>query len=105
MIFLRPQAPTKYSDKHPKQLAAHEALVDFIANDLIPLSLVESTTFRNVLRILDPQYHLPSRKHLSEVMLQKKFTSALKTEVQNKLKKAPALNLTGLTGKCGRFWV
>ena len=85
--------PTRYSDRHPKQLAAHGALVDFIANDLMPLSLVESTTFRKFVGILDPQYHLPSRKYLSEVMLEKKFTN-LKTEVQNKLKKAPSLNLT-----------
>ena len=64
--LLKPK--TKYNDRHPKQIAAHDALVNFIANDLMPLSLVESEPFRKFVTILDPQYHLPSRKHFSQVM-------------------------------------
>ena len=30
---------TKYDHKHPKQILAQEVLVDFIADDLIPLSV------------------------------------------------------------------
>ena len=45
---------TKYDHRHPKQIAAHEALVNFIADDLLPLSLVESARFRTFTSILDP---------------------------------------------------
>ena len=62
----------KYDQKHPKQLATTSALVDFIADDLIPLSLVDSTRFKRFVHKLDPRYQLPSRKYLSTVLIKKK---------------------------------
>lgn len=64
---------TKYNHRHPKQILAQEALVDFVADDLMLLSLVESVHFRKFASILDPQYQLQSRKHLSTVLLAKKY--------------------------------
>ena len=83
----------KYDHRNPKQISAQEALVDFIADDLMPLSLVESVRFRKFASILDPQYQLPSRKHLSTVLLAKKYDD-LKKKLRDKLEKVSSVNLT-----------
>ena len=62
-----------YDAKHPKQKQVTDALVDFIAEDLMPLHLVDSPRFQKLLKSLDPQYSLPSRKHLSTTLLTKKY--------------------------------
>ena len=89
--LLRPQR--KYSSQHPKQILVTDAVVDFIADDLIPLSVVESKRFKSLLRILDSQYQVPSHKQLSTVLLKKKYDK-LKSSVLDKLKKTDTINLT-----------
>ena len=89
--FLQPQK--KYDSKHPKQVLVTNALVDFVADDLIPLSVVESTRFKTLLGILDSQYQLPSCKHLSRVLLNKIYDS-LKSRVVDQLKKTKTISLT-----------
>lgn len=59
----------------------------------MPLSLVESVRFRKFASILDPQYQLPSRKHLSTVLLAKKYDD-LKKKLRDKLEKVSSINLT-----------
>ena len=83
----------KYDAKHPKQLLATDALVDFVAEDLMPLRLVESSRFVKFLKILDPQYYLPSRKHLSNTLLAKKHR-VLKAKIIDHLKGVDTVNLT-----------
>ena len=70
-LFVQPLK--KYDANHPKQKRGTEALVDFIAEDLMPLHLVESQWFQKLLSLLDPQYTLPSRKHLSKTLLRNKY--------------------------------
>ncbi|XP_065907752.1 zinc finger BED domain-containing protein 4-like [Dysidea avara] len=89
--LLQPQR--KYSSQHPKQILVTDAVVDFVADDLIPLSVVESKRFKSLLRILDSQYQVPSRKQLSTVLLKKKYDK-LKSSVLDKLKKTDTINLT-----------
>ena len=63
------QPHNKYDAKHPKQLQVTDALVDFVAEDLMPLCLVDSLQLQKLLKSLDPQYYLPSRKLLSKTLL------------------------------------
>ena len=67
--------------------------MDFIAEDLIPLTVVDSYRFKRFLEILDPQYHLPSQTQLSTVLLKKKH-DAVKNYVLDRLRKTNAINLT-----------
>lgn len=53
-----------------------DALVDFIAEDLIPLHVVDNKRFRKLVHILDPQHCLPSRKHLSRNLLKIKLSES-----------------------------
>ncbi|CAG2205851.1 unnamed protein product [Mytilus edulis] len=53
----------KYSPSDPKQLEMTNALIMFIAGDLLPLSIVESEEFKNLMEKADTKYQVPSRKH------------------------------------------
>ncbi len=56
----------------------------------MPLHLVDSVRFQKLLESLDPQYCLPSRKHLSRNLLKKK----LKDQVKDRLSAVKVVNLT-----------
>ena len=89
--LLQPQR--KYSPQNPKQILVTDAIINFVADDLIPLSVVDSKRFRPLLSALDSQYQLPSCKQLSTVLLKNKHDS-LKNSVQEKLKKTDTINPT-----------
>ena len=75
----------RYSSSDPRQKKITDALVSFIATDLLPLSLVESSSFRNLVGLLDPKYSVPSRKHFSQTLLTNKVSDVerrLKTQLQ-----------------------
>ena len=61
--------PAKYPATHPQQVAMTKALVNLIAGDLLPLSLIDSPRFRALLGTSDPRYTMPSRKHFSKTLL------------------------------------
>ncbi|XP_063426837.1 E3 SUMO-protein ligase ZBED1-like [Mytilus trossulus] len=70
----------KYSPSDPKQLEMTNALIMFIAGDLLPLSIVESEEFKNLIEKADTKYQVPSRKHLSSKLLHEKSV-----EIKNNL--------------------
>ena len=59
----------------------------------MPLHLLDSVRFQNLVHLLDPQYGLPSRKHLSKNLLIKKYDK-LKAEIKSQLSSVKAINLT-----------
>uniref|UniRef100_A0A1X7SHK7 DUF659 domain-containing protein n=1 Tax=Amphimedon queenslandica TaxID=400682 RepID=A0A1X7SHK7_AMPQE len=63
------------------------------AEDLLPLSTVESISFRALLSSLDPRYSVPSRKHLSSVLIRDRC-SELYDSVKEHLKDVKELSLT-----------
>ena len=83
----------KYHPKNPKQVLVTEAVVDFKAEDLMPLNLLDSVRFQKHVHLLHPQYGLPSRKHLSNNLLIKKYDK-LKAEIKSQLSSVKAINLT-----------
>uniref|UniRef100_A0A1X7VMZ3 HAT C-terminal dimerisation domain-containing protein n=1 Tax=Amphimedon queenslandica TaxID=400682 RepID=A0A1X7VMZ3_AMPQE len=83
----------KYGTNHPRQLLVTEELVCLIAEDLLPMSLVTSKRFKSFVHSLDPQYQLPSRKHLSTVLLTKKYCE-IRAKVLHLLQNASSINLT-----------
>ena len=85
--------PKKYpaSDRRQQQLT--EALVLFVACNLIPFSVVGSPYFKGLLSTADPRFQMPSRKHLISTVLRDKFT-ALQTDVKQRLRDAQSVCLT-----------
>ena len=76
----------KYDSKNPKQIQGSDALVNFIAEDLIPLAIVDSKKFMNFVEVLEPSYQVPRRKHMSGVLLKRKYAE-VKQKVLGKLSK------------------
>ena len=66
-----------YNSKDPRQQSITSALTSFVANDLMPLSIVESDSFRDLVQCLDPRYQVPSRKHMSSVLLKERHGQLL----------------------------
>lgn len=69
------------------------ALVDFVTDDLVPPSVVDSSRFKKLLGTLDPRYQLPSHQHLSTVLLKERYDSA-KSSVVDELKEVTTIYLT-----------
>ena len=45
-----------------------ELIVDWIANDLRPLSIVNDDGFRNLVKFLEPSFSIPSRKTIAKMV-------------------------------------
>ena len=71
----------------------HCALVLYVAGDLLPLSTVDSPYFKNLIEKLDPQFQIPSRKHLSTKLIDEK-AAEVKDNLIKQLNKAPSVCLT-----------
>ena len=63
----------KYPTSSAKCIAADNALMNMIAIDMQPLSIVENKGFVNFVHHLDRRYQLPSRKKISTTMLPEKY--------------------------------
>ena len=59
----------KYKQDDPRKKLIDECILDMIVTDMQPLSLVESTGFRKLIKNLDPRYDIVSRSHLTSVLL------------------------------------
>ena len=83
----------KYPPQDAHQLVINDALVNFIAGDLIPLSIVESPRFRSFILQLDPKYQLPTRKHLSNKIIKEKYIK-MRENLTKEFEKVHNLSLT-----------
>ena len=69
----------KCATMDPKQKKMNDALVMYIAADLVPLSVVDSDNFKKLLYVVDPRYQIPSRKHLTSKLITEKADQVHKT--------------------------
>lgn len=76
---------------HQTQLT--DAVVEFVAGNLLPLSIVESPYFHALLSKADPKYQVPSRKYLSRKLIPQKSTK-LKEELVAVFKNAEMVCVT-----------
>ena len=44
------------------------AIAELVARDLRPIAIVEGNGFRRMMAILEPQYRVPSRKHVTKIL-------------------------------------
>ena len=64
-----------YDKKGARWKAVTDAVAMYIAKDMVPIYTVEKPGFIHLLKILDPRYVLPGRKHFSEVALPQLYNS------------------------------
>ncbi|CAG2238821.1 unnamed protein product [Mytilus edulis] len=87
---------TKESGQEPRtKLPAAPKTPIFVPDtgDLLPLSIVESEEFKNLMEKADTKYQVPSRKHLSSKLLHEKSVE-IKNNLVNTLKRAESVCLT-----------
>ncbi|XP_053385865.1 zinc finger BED domain-containing protein 4-like [Mercenaria mercenaria] len=87
------QVGTKYNHSDPKQKESMNALVNFIAGDLLPLSTVDSQYFKCFVASLDPKFQVPSRRHLSSKVIHEK-ARLISNTVKSQQKRAENICLT-----------
>jgi len=60
---------TKWTSTDSRQVLLTNKLIDLIAVDLLPLSLADSPRFRTLMETAQPNFVIPSRKHLSTSLI------------------------------------
>ena len=85
--------PKKYAPNDYQQVQITDALVSFIAGNLLPLSTVESPHFYDLMNASNRKYQVPTRKTLSTKLLPSK-KSKIQGRVQNSLQKAESVCVT-----------
>lgn len=86
-------AKKKWKPTDTRQIELTQAILKLIAKDLLPLSLVESDAFREVLEIAQPSYTMPTRKYLCSTLLPHEC-STIHDSIKSQLKCAPSVFLT-----------
>ncbi len=76
------QNKQKYERGSQRKQELDDSLVTLVAQDLQPLSMVSDSGFVNFCRVMDKRYQVPSRQHLSSVLLPGKFN-----QIQDQVKK------------------
>lgn len=71
----------------------NQAVVEMIAEDLQPLSVVENRGFRKLVNLLDPQYVLPSRRTIGRKLIPELFEST-KSIFSSHLSEAKNVSIT-----------
>ena len=89
MAFI-PKKKFSAGSKHSQNITV--GLVEFISKDMMPISIVEGKGLINFLKILEPQYTLPSRKTITKRLKDK--CDQIRASVQMKLDSMPAAALT-----------
>lgn len=72
------QLTQPFSQDHPKQQSMTKKLAKMICCDLQPLSVVENEGFRELLRVAEPRYVIPSRKTVTNVIIPKLYEETRK---------------------------
>ena len=83
----------KWSRTDARQQELTGAIVGFVTSDMMPLSIVESKAFRHLMGTAQPQFTMPSRKHLREKLIPEAAGDVMK-DLLSKLDKTEDLALT-----------
>ena len=82
-----------YSAASDRALAITQAIAQYIIDDLRPLSVVDGSGFKNMVKLLDPRYNLPGRTHFSKTVIPKMYEH-LASRVKASLSKASRAAIT-----------
>ncbi|XP_076742690.1 E3 SUMO-protein ligase ZBED1-like [Maylandia zebra] len=83
----------KLASTSPRAQKITQSVATFICKDIRPYSVVENDGFQNLINTLEPRYVLPSRKHLSEVVIPNMYEK-VKHDVTASLKSAERVAIT-----------
>ncbi|MGH0130260.1 UNVERIFIED_CONTAM: hypothetical protein FKN15_015602 [Acipenser sinensis] len=91
---LRPDPQTmKWKATNTRQVKLTDSIVNFIANDLLPLSIVDRKDFRNILSLAEPCFTMPSRKHISQTLIPQR-TASVQDHLRSQMQQTQDICLT-----------
>ena len=82
-----------YTHGSKRWKAITESVTHFMAKEMIPISSIEKPGFVSMVKKLDPQYDIPSRKHFSKSALLSLYSETRERAVK-KLQEAEYYSLT-----------
>ncbi|KAG7155883.1 Zinc finger BED domain-containing protein 1-like 3 [Homarus americanus] len=104
--FTRNSTGTKWKSTDLRQMELTNCIVAFIVHDLLSLSLVESERFCILMATAEPIFTMPSRKHLSSVLLPQHSTTVqtrLKIQLQQVQNLCLTIDTRSFIGVTGHF--
>jgi uncharacterized protein YbcI len=84
---------TKWPSTFPKAQAITDAIGRFIACDLRPYSIVETSSFKKMFDVAQSKYAVPSRTHFSQTVIPS-FYNDTREAISNQLAQVPYISLT-----------
>lgn len=84
----------KFKRENPMEARFLRSLVDWLAGDLLPLSVVDSPRFRDMIQVANPNLWVPSRGTLAQRDIPERARSLMKQNVFSKMAKAGVLHLS-----------
>lgn len=86
------QSVQPFSTDHPKQQPMTKKIAKMICCDLQPLSVVENTGFRELLRVAEPRYVIPSRKAITDEIIPQLYEETRK-QIKRELSSSSIVSL------------
>ena len=97
--------PTKLPSSSRRAREITFAMAQFIVKDLRPYVVVENEGFKNLIKVLEPKYSIPSRQHFSEKVIPDLYTK-VSTQVKQDLKGSyVAITTDGWTSRATESYV
>ena len=97
--------PTKLPSSSRRAREITSAMAQFIVKDLRPYVVVENEGFKNLIKVLEPKYSIPSRQHFSEKVIPELYTK-VSTQVKQDLKSSyVAITTDGWTSRATESYV
>ena len=96
---------TKLAPTSQRAKSITGAITQFIVKDLRPYSVVENEGFRNLVRVMEPKYKLPSRQHFSDTAVPQLYLD-IAGQVKDSLKgNYVALTTDGWTSRATQSYI
>ncbi|MGH0164354.1 UNVERIFIED_CONTAM: hypothetical protein FKN15_061982 [Acipenser sinensis] len=83
----------KWKATNSRQVKLTDSIISFIANDLLPLSITDSTDFRNFLSMVESCFTMPSMNHISQKLIPQ-LTASVQDQLRSQMQQAQDLCLT-----------
>ena len=85
--------PKKYSVSNTRQCMLQRSVAEYLVENLVPFSTVESESFINLMKHLDPKFNVGTRKTYSDVIIPKMY-AGVREKVDTKIKPLEAVACT-----------
>lgn len=102
------QATKPFTGDHPKQIAMTRKIAKMVCHDMQPLSILDDEGFRDLLKVAEPRYVIPSRKTMTNNIIPDMYNhrrQQIKAELSSDKMVGLALTTDGWTSCTNQSYV